>query len=562
MLKSHKSPFLLMILLILISIGSYSYNVKSHHSKPISIDYKDFNQHWLTILLLPLDSRPPCTQFVVQLAEMAGINLLMPPPELLDHDQTPANKVALRNWLYETSKQTHVAIISTDMLIHGSLVASRLSTGTTLDREDVLALLETIHQEVPNLQMYIFNIIPRLILADSQGNAVFQKYMLKYSILIDQIYTFENIEDIKKLTALEKQIPAAVINHYIAMYEENTKLNMRLMDMVDAGIISGLVIGQDDGQPFGIPNISKEKIQHQLLQKPHLKDKVFITRGTDEVALTLLGHIVTQRSTIQPRVFVKYSTPEASQITMPFMPNTVGKTVEEKLNLAGCLPVDTAEQADFILYVHIGTGKNKSALSASAHELQNLLNQDYKVALVDLTEDFQFSETLLPVLIKQHADITKFIAYAGWNSTSNSIGTAITQASIFNYALTKQTSLPERLSLYQQNLEFLTARFLDDLYYQKEINPSTNKELQRLHVDPYHLASRYYQTNYEIQKRMFSKARLLLREGLSNHPITVDSTQGSQKIIITDLSIKTYLPWQRTFEIWLTPTLSLGMITD
>lgn len=560
MFKARKGPALFMILLILVCIGSYNFNTKFHHTTPIH--NKDSNHYWFTVLLLPLDSRPPCTQFVAQLAQLGGINLIMPPPELLDDYKTPANKAELRNWLRETSKQAHAAIISTDMLIHGSLVASRLSAGTATDSEEVVALLKSIHQENPNLQLYVFNIIPRLILADSQENITFQKHMLKYSVLIDQIYTFENSQDIKKLTALEKQIPTAIIDHYRALYEENTKLNINLMNLVESGIISGLVIGQDDGQPFGIPNISKQKLQHQLLEKPTLKNKVFITRGTDEVALTLLGHIITKESMFQPHVFVNYSTTEAPQITMPFMPNTVGTTVEEKLNIAGCLQVDTPDQADFILYVHIGTAKNKSTLSSSVQELTHLLNQGHKVAVVDLTENFQISETLLPILIKENVDITKLIAYAGWNSTSNSIGTAVTQASIFTHSFNSQTNLPERLSLYEQNLEFLIARFLDDLYFQKEVNPSMNKQLQKMHVNPYDLASHYYQTNYEIQKRMFSKARLLLREGLFNHPVTVDSSEGSQKMIITDLSIQTYLPWQRTFEIWLKPTLSLAIIKE
>ena len=560
MSKSYKIPFLFMILLIIICIGSYSYPGKPYHTTPVNS--KDSNHYWFTVLLLPLDSRPPCTQFVAQLAQMAGINLLMPPPELLDNYNIPADKIQLRNWLYTASKEAHAAIISTDMLIHGSLVASRLSTGTAKDQEDVLTLLTTIHQETPYLQMYVFNIIPRLIIADSQENAAFQKDMIKYSMLMDQIYTFENSQDIKKITALEEKIPAAIIKHYRSMYEENTKLTTKLMNMTEAGIITTLVIGQDDGQFFGIPNINKEKIQHQLLQKPHLQKKVFITRGTDEVALTLLSHIIVDQSASKPRVLVTYSTTEAAQTIMPFMPNTVSKTVDEKIKLTGCQQVDTADQADFILYVHIGTKKGKSTLTSSAQEVKNLLNQGYKVALVDLTENFQISETLLPVLVKENAGITKLIAYAGWNSTSNSIGTAITQSSIFIHSLHAKADLPDRLSLYQQNLEFLTARFLDDLYYQKEINPSINKQLQRVHVDPYHLASHYYQTNYEIQKRMFSKTRLLLQNGLKNNPITVETSQGAQTILISDVKINTHLPWQRTFEIWLKPTLSLEIVKE
>lgn len=549
----------LVILLSIISIGLYSFCGEFYHVTPINNKVSD--KYWLTVILLPLDSRPPCTQFVQQLAHMAGINLLMPPSELLDNYQKPANKTALRSWLQQTSKQADAGIISTDMLIHGSLVASRLSLGTVNDSNEVLKLLTTVHLENPNFKMYVFNIIPRLTIADSQSNGIYQKSMLTYSILKDQVYTFENSEDIKKLTTIEEQIPVEVINHYTALYEQNSKLNSALMDMVEQGIVSGLVIGQDDGQPFGIPNINKQKLQHQLRQKPALADKVFITRGTDEVALTILGHIIMKSSNYQPHIFVAYSTNEGSQITMPYMPNTVATTVDEKIHIAGALQVDNADQADFILYIHVGTKKNKSTYKPAAVEVKRLLDHGYKVALVDLTENFQISETLLPVLITENVDIPKLIAYAGWNTTSNSIGTAITQASIFSKVLTSQPDTPELIGLYQDNLEFLTARFLDDLYYQKEVNPSINKQLQRAHIDPYNLGSHYYQTNYKIQKLMFSKGRWLLREALYNRPIIIETNQGPQKITITDLTINTYLPWQRTFEIWLKAKLSLASIS-
>ena len=520
-------------------------------------------QPWLTVLLVPLDSRPPCTQFVEELAQIAGIKLLMPEPEILDEYNNPANKEALRKWLQETSPQADAGIISVDMLIHGSLVASRLSLGTIKDSEDVIALLTKIHKENPRLKLYAFTIIPRLLIADSQENAAFQKSMLQYSVLKDQVSTFGNPQDTKKLAALEEQIPVKIINHYRSIYEQNTKLNVALMNMVETNMLSGLIIGQDDGQPFGIPNMNKQRMQHLLEQKPALANKVFITRGTDEVALTLLGHIGLTFSQYQPRIFVAYSTLEAPQITMPFMPNTVAKTVQEKISIAGALQVDRPEEADYILYVHVGTKKAKASLVATAQEVETLLDEGYKVALVDLTENFQVSESLLPLLIKRNGNVSRLIAYAGWNTTSNSIGTAVTQASLFMRSLAScQGNTTELLPLYQENLEFLTARFLDDLFFQKEINPTINKELRSLHIDPYQLRSHYYQTNDKIQKLMYSKARWLLREALYNHTIPIETNAGRQEIMITNLDIKTHLPWQRTFEIRLQPTVFLRVVTE
>lgn len=558
MTNPFKASIVSIALFLLVGFTLYGHYQQVYHVSPIM--QSTVSKHWLTVILIPLDSRPPCTQFVVELAKIGNINLVIPPIELLDNYNTPASKEELRNWLWQASKEADAAIISTDMLIHGSLVASRLSTGNATDVHDVIRLLTQIHQENPQCKLYVFNIIPRLILADSAENFAYQKIMLQYSVLKDQVSTFGNWQDTKKLAELEKQIPSPIISHYLAMYEENTTLNLTLMNMAEQEILAGVVIGQDDGQPFGIPNMQKQKLQHQLQQKPRLLDKVFITRGTDEVALTLLGHTVSRLSNYQSRIFVTYSTAEGPGIVMPFMPNTVEKTVAEKIAIAGGQQVATAEQADFILYVHVGTAKNKSTLEPVAQELKDYLDQGYKVALVDLSENFHISETLLPLLITKKIDIPKLIAYAGWNTTSNSIGTAVTQACIFNKSLLLETNTPEILALYQENLEFLTARFLDDLYYQKEINPYINKQLQGFHINPYKLDAYYTQTNYKIQKLMSSKAYRLLREALYNHPITINTSQGEQNIIITDLTIETHLPWQRTFEIWIKSKVSLGIM--
>jgi hypothetical protein len=557
MSKFVKLLCLSIILCIIVGIALYPLPFgESYRTMPTTIN----TNYWLTVILIPLDSRPPCTQFVEQLAHMAGIKLLLPQSELLDNYKTAANKQALRMWLSQVSKKADAAIISTDMLIHGGLLASRLSSGTDEDTNEVLHLLTKIHQENHHLKMYVFNIIPRLLLADNEENTAYQKNMLKYSVIQDQVYTFENTEDIKTLNSLKEQIPANIINHYTAMYEKNARLNLALMNMVEQGILAGLVIGQDDGQPFGIPNINKQQLQYQLSQKTSLANKVFITRGTDEVAISLLGHISTELSNYHPKVYTIYSSAEAPQITMPFMPHTVAKTVQEKIDITGAIETKNIEEADFILYVHVGTKSNKASFLSTAKQIKNLLDKGYKVALVDLTEDFQSSEALLPILVAQNVAIPKLIAYAGWNTTSNSIGTAVTQACIFTKAVTKETNLPETMASYKDNLEFLTARFLDDLYYQKEINPYINRQLEASHIDPYNLGSYYDQTNDKIKKMMSSRGRYLLRKGLSKNSITIHTNQGEKKILITDLKIETYLPWQRTFEIWIKPTLSIASI--
>ncbi len=466
--------------------------------------------------------------------------------------------MGLQQWLQTNITQADAAIISIDMLIHGCLLASRQAKGSAQDQEKAIDLLIELHEKNPQIPLYIFNIIPRLLIADSEETIRFQKAMTQYSILKDQIALFENPRDVEQLEKIENQVPLELIRKYQSLYAQNHDLNFRLITLTNQGVFAGLVIGQDDSQLFGWPNSIKRTLKNHLANLPEMKDKIFITRGTDELALTLLGHIATQNSGLQPHIYIAYSHQQAAQTVMPFMPNTVQQTISEKIHLLGGREVDDPSKADFILYVHIGNRKTKDTVLAEAnHQLNRFFEQGYKVALVDLTEDFYASETLLSLLTKQKTDLTKLIGYAGWNTTSNSIGTAVTQAGLFFLATTNSASLPEACEIYKGNLEFLIARLLDDWYYQKNIQPDINQRLLLTGVDPYNLGSAYNKTDQHIQDLMADKASLLFQQNLANRLIPISAAGANHYIAITDLQIIARLPWSRTFELYINPTLSL-----
>ena len=46
---------------------------------------------------------------------------------------------------------------------------------------------------------------------------------------------------------------------YLDLFRRNTALNKELINLAKEGIITKLVIGQDDGEDFGIPNMEKKK---------------------------------------------------------------------------------------------------------------------------------------------------------------------------------------------------------------------------------------------------------------------------------------------------------------
>ena len=108
------------------------------------------------IALVPLDSRPCNYRFPVKLARNAGCEIIVPPPEAMDHYTNPADTAKIMNWLLEISEDCDFLIVSADMLAYGGLIASRTSNTSMEDARCNLLLLEKIKKEKPGIKIYLF----------------------------------------------------------------------------------------------------------------------------------------------------------------------------------------------------------------------------------------------------------------------------------------------------------------------------------------------------------------------------------------------------------------------
>ncbi len=481
-----------------------------------------------TILLLPLDSRPPCLQFVKQLAEIGGFRIISPPEAMLARNKTAADQQQLRAWLRQNAAQADAAIISVDALIHGGLVPSRQGLGKIEDGYSVIELLQTVKKENRNLKLYAFSIIPRLIIADNEATLSFQKDMIQYSVLSDQISIFANELDQERREKLADKIPEDLIRKYLRLYEENQSVNKLLLELVENEVLSGLVIGQDDGFRFGIANEKKEELRQKIMRSAKLKDRVIVTRGTDEVALTQLGAICSREFAYRPKIHIVYSDESVKRMTMPFMPHSIKTTVEEKLAIAGGIAVEESDDAAYILFVHAGR-PDFPDYDLAAGKLTAFLRAGKNVAMVDLSETFKTQETLLPYLLRLDAPINKLIAYGGWNTTSNSIGTVVTEANLMLFNINSEAAFAE-------NQSFILARMIDDTYYQKQEYPLLNKKLRDKGIDPISLSEQdAFEISAWLKKWSRRKGRLLMKNW--------------DLLPRQDLVFNAAIPWNRTFEI-------------
>lgn len=553
-LKKIRSKWILFIISIILILIYHFYFIQMPSATSIELQ----QSYKYKLILVPLDTRPPCQKMVIDAGKMAGIEIITPPSDIMDYYTKAGDTKALQTWLLDNINNSDGAIISIDQLLHGGLLASRES-GTKPDKSlELLSFIRQLKLKAPDKPIYAFNILPRITPPPTLDSD--SKKMIKISRLIDEINIFGNPEDISLLAELKKDINSKDLDIYLDLFRRNTILNKALINLANEGIITKLVIGQDDGEDFGIPNMEKKALANFLHSQNINSNKVIITKGADEVALSLLANFVQTKTNYQPKIYVEYNEEQASRTIMPFMAGSVGSTVKEKLIMSNAKQVDSPDKAGLILYVFIGNDNNIATQKQSALAIKKYLNQGKKVALVDLSYHFAARETLFPMLLKQQVPINELTSYAGWNTASNSIGTALANAIIYKAIKPTFNTTNDILALEYNRLTINYERFLEDYYYLKEVIDTININLRNFgytNVNDLDLGHNYIWTNDLLQNNMKMRSWQLSHSKSSQMPFKVQTPNGIYNLIIRNLNIETYFPWPRTFEISLDAKLNL-----
>lgn len=502
-----------------------------------------------TTLLLPLDSRPVCTEMAKELGSLAGTTVILPPKGFLDNYQQPAAREKLYLWLHDNLSGKNNAIISSDLLIHGGLINSRLPLGQMEDQRYFLSEMQQLQTAHPNTQVSVFSIIPRLLVSDHLlPDRWYQWHLMQYARLKDMTETFNDPQLTLELLEIENKIPQDILKKYTSLYSNNDRFNKYLLTLPLSNIYT--VIGQDDGSSFGLPNRNTNHARMYAAGRSG-----HITYGADEIAAVLIARNYLQQQHYVPAIYLQYAAPEMEFLYMPFMAASVGETLRDKIALAGAKLTEDKNLADIILYINCGND-NFQPHKKQVQELQQLLN-DYKhVALVDLSANYTEDELLMPLLLRHNVPLNKLSAYAGWNTFSNSAGTAIAQAVIFA-GRCQQLPPEQQPALYAANLTFTAERLLDDYVYQKLFCPELKKTLEMHDYDSYNLSpDGQYLAQMLTQQYMNRKTAELLHYNLGRTPFY---STAEKDYYLTELTAAVYMPWNRVFEIGLDVNTAFGI---
>ena len=511
-----------------------------------------------SVLLLPLDSRPVCSTMVQKLGALAGLNVILPPKSYLDNYQTPADRQKLFQWLQTNQLLCDYSIISADNLLHGGLLAARMNTATPSEEDALLKQL----QELPiTKQQAIFSVIPRLLVSDQLlPDRWYQYQLMRYSQLADMVRITGSFALTQELRRTEAKIPAKVLDKYRSRYQQSDRLNLGLLKLATDD--RQITFGQDDASPIGLPHASAVRLQSSITAQQKQK-QAQLTYGADEIATLLLTRYYLQQSGWQPKVYLHYASPKAEGTDMPYMAVCVGAALRNQLKLMGASEVSTPDSADLICYVNCGNDDFRPS-AKQVQELLQMLDQGYKVALVDSSANFEAEELLLPQLLANNVQVNKLAAYAAWNTFSNSSGTALAQGLLFCGRLRQLQAAganTERLAaLYAANLSFTAERILEDYYYQKLVHPKLRQTLEAFGTNPVKLDSEdKTATEQYIQGKLSLQAYKLLHDNLGRTPFY---QQNGQSYYLRDLTVGAKLPWARIFEVELQVWTHTGVKTE
>jgi hypothetical protein len=541
------------------------------------------------IAILPLDDRPVNFDYPRLLAEIADMEVDLPPREWLGNPWRSAQHEKLISWLRDTASIADALIVAIDTLAYGGLIPSRSSPDmfeTVTRRVEILREIRSVHSHKP---IYASSVIQRVSRANSSeeekpywaeyGSRMFRLSYLEHKSALEEASAGE----IAEREALKREIPEEVYSDYRSIRRRNHQLNQYVLTLVKEGVIDYLLLPQDDTAEYGW-NIAEARRLQMLIRREGLIERAITYPGADEIGCLLLAGFVCAAKDFQPRIYPRFSSSSSAVITTEYEDRPMLEMLKAHLAPLSGVVADQPGDADCTLFINApaikqGVGELQWAAQFSKEELLQQVPESLQAHVEKFYADEYFQDTrremqtprrspeefcravveevkrgrdvaiadvafvngsdlILGRQLVQHPEISHLAAYGGWNTAGNTLGTVLAQATI--YTLAKKQGL--KPAQQKAQLEFLFLRLLDDFSYQAlERSLCMLRDLPALGLSP----TEERLPNDEVTTIIAEKITLRLHNQ-AHHLEKIFCAGGRIKSVNVS---KIHLPWQRLFEI-------------
>lgn len=490
----------------------------------------------MKIVLLPLDERPCNSLFPKKLFSHGDVEIVT--PDELGDKKEPASFEKIVAFLEKECGHADGLVISMDMLLYGGLIPSRLHH---LDKEELLRRLEVlkqIRQAHPTLPIYAFQVIMRC--PDYSSSDEEPDYYAQYGKQIHDLgvavhrsrLSMDHVPSVgKMLDAVDR----ASLDDYIARREVNRYMNVETLHMVREGILDALVIPQDDSARYGYAALDQQSIRSKIMEY-RMEEDVLIYAGADEVGLTLISRMLLHLNGRQPKIAVKYMS-ELSKTIIPLYEGcSLSNTARSHIMSAGGRPTDNLDAADIVIFMTAPSGQMEEAISQPSEKTEYCVERNIAEMFMSLRgclrekkivtiSDNAYANggDLEIVRLLDHSGLLMQVdGYAGWNTSANTLGTAIAEA-VDSYLCGKT---PEH-----QN--FLAERYLEDAGYCSVVRAAVTEKLPGT------------MNYFDVKERDGEVAKMVQTELLEFAQRDLASISGRVRLE------RVSMPWKRMFEIHL-----------
>lgn len=496
-----------------------------------------------TIIFVPHDNRPISFKQTADNIRDLGYEVLTPPEELLGNRENPyAKPEELSKWVIENAKKADAAVISSDSMVYGSLVASRKHN---LSEDVVLARVhnfEKIHQANPNMKLYVFGSIMRTPQTSEASGSEDANYyaqygtdIARYTALTDKLEQDGlTHKERKQLQQYEQKIPKAALYDWLSRRQGNFLVSKNLIDLARNDVITYLALGCDDNAKYSQTNKERRALDNYGSDLGELKYQS--VAGIDEIGYVLLTRAVNNLQGDIPFVSVHYAKGTGENTIPAYSNEPIKNSIATHIKMAGGMKVNSDKRADLVFMVNT----NFDGTTGAANDLNNVyipneniidfvnmvdeaVQANKKVGIGDITFGNGSDNALMFSLYGKNL-LDKLNAYSGWNTPTNSTGYALAMGMGANYT--------DRVGI----LKMLEVRYLDDWLYQANIRQAVANRLNSMPGEG----------DYGNTKTRTLPAEKLATEALQKMIADYGLEKFEGQSYVADAQIR--FPWQRMFE--------------